>query len=347
MKIRRFPGSEPPYFHYGERSAVFFPGCREHTASKDMSEVRHMKDVQGCIFNIQFYSVHDGPGIRTVVFLKGCPLRCAWCSNPESQNVFPEPGYNESKCLHCHRCLAACPAGARSPAEDGSIIRDAHLCDPRKCSADGNFPCAKACPGKAMFSYGRFVRVEEVMQEVEKDGAIYSRSGGGITLSGGEALMQPEFSAALLATARSRGVHTAMETSACAPENVMREICSLLDYLIVDIKLADDAGHVAWTGVHNGRILANIAMARREFPSLPIKVRTPLIPGVNDTEENIVNTVRIIRDFHKVEYELLPYHALGEQKYTYLGREYGMGDVLADYDKVKALQHMVDEMLGQ
>ena len=185
------------------------------------------------------------------------------------------------------------------------------------------------------------------MEEVEKDGAIYSRSGGGITLSGGEALMQPEFSAALLATARSRGIHTAMETSACAPGNVMREVCSLLDYLIVDIKLADDAGHAAWTGVHNGRILDNIALARREFPSMPIRIRTPLIPGVNDTEENIVNTVNVIKSFRNMEYELLPYHALGEQKYAYLGREYGMGDVLADYDKVKALQRMADEMLGR
>ena len=194
MKIRRFPGSEPPYFHYGERSAVFFPGCREHTASKDMSEVRHMKDVQGCIFNIQFYSVHDGPGIRTVVFLKGCPLRCAWCSNPESQNVFPEPGYNESKCLHCHRCLAACPAGALSPAEDGSIIRDAHLCDPRKCSADGNFPCAKACPGKAMFSYGRLSGWKRSCRKWRRMGPYTRVPGAESRFPAGEALMQPEFS---------------------------------------------------------------------------------------------------------------------------------------------------------
>lgn len=303
-------------------------------------------NIRGCIFNIQSYSVHDGPGIRTVIFMKGCPLHCAWCSNPESQKAFPEPGYNSTKCLHCHRCLATCPWGALSTAENGSILRDNRLCDPRRCSTEGLFPCVKACPSKAMFSYGTFLQVEEVIAEVEKEGSIYMRSGGGMTLSGGETLMQPEFTRLLLETAHQRGIHTAIETSAYVPARVMRDICSHLDYLIVDIKHSDDACHVTWTGVHNKLILSNIILVRREYPELPIKIRTPLIPGVNDTEVNIKKTINFIKNFDNIEYEILPYHALGEQKYTYIGRKYTMSHIVADYNKVKLLQEMADNILS-
>lgn len=301
---------------------------------------------RGCIFNIQSYSVHDGPGIRTVIFFKGCPLRCAWCSNPESQNVFPEPGYNGSKCLQCHHCVVSCPSGALSVAEDGSVLRNAEKCDPVRCSVDGHFPCVQACPGKAMFTYGRFISVAEVLAEVEKEGTVYMRSGGGITLSGGEALMQSEFAVSLLELAQRHGIHTAVETSACVPEAVMRAACARLDQLIVDIKLFDDERHAAWTGVHNGRILSNIAMARREFPELPVRVRTPLIPGVNDSEADIAAIANFIREWKGIEYEILPYHALGAQKYAYLGREYSLNGLVADHDRVARLQDMAAEIIG-
>lgn len=294
-----------------------------------------MTDTQtsGIVFNVQKFSVHDGKGIRTLVFLKGCPLRCRWCSNPESQVRDPEHAFNPGRCLTaqvCGRCLAACPHGALS-LEDGLILHHAKKC--RQC-----FFCVRACPSGAQSVYGERMTVGAVLDAVEEDGVFYHRSGGGMTLSGGEALMQHEFSHALLREARRRRINTAMETCGCCSYEYLREACRHLDALIFDIKCLDPRKHKEQTGVDNALILENFRRLCEDFPDLPVRVRTPVVPGFNDCEEEI----RAIRAFipHRpnIEYELLAYHRMGEPKYAYLGRRYEMERAALDESAMQRLR---------
>ncbi|MBO4335293.1 MAG: glycyl-radical enzyme activating protein [Desulfovibrio sp.] len=275
--------------------------------------------VSGIIFNIQKFSVHDGEGIRTLVFLKGCPLHCAWCSNPESQSAKPEHAFNPARCLTaevCGRCLEACKHGALTLV-NGMIMFDGSQCT--QC-----FACARACPGEAQKVYGESKSVGEILDLVERDQTFYARSGGGLTLSGGEALFQHDFCLALLRAAKRRHINTAMETSAYAPYRYLEEACRHLDKLIMDIKCLDSVKHKTFTGVENTLILENFRRVCQDFPDLPILVRTPVIPGFNDNEDDI----RAIRDFvplkPTIEYELLPYHRMGQPKYGYLCRRYAL-----------------------
>lgn len=269
----------------------------------------------GIVFNIQRYSVHDGPGIRTLVFLKGCPLRCLWCSNPESQETPPQAAYNADKCLGCGRCVAVCPQQALRLEQDG-IHRDRERCDPA-CRA-----CAEICPGQALTFYGRIMTARDVLHKVEEDAAFYARSGGGLTLSGGEPLLQTDFCLAILKEAEHRAVHTAMESCGQAPEETILAACDKLDYLLFDIKHLDDDAHRKATGMGNATILRNLAAVRSAYPRLPIHLRTPLIPGINDDDTLIRRILELAQSIHAVRYELLPYHRMGEQKYRYLGRKY-------------------------
>ncbi len=273
-------------------------------------------EIEGRIFNIQKYSVHDGPGIRTIVFLKGCPLRCQWCSNPESQSFAPELGYNANKCLGCSRCIAGCPVQALSRPEDGSVRIDRSLCL-AECDV-----CVVGCRAKALVMYGELKTVKEVLYVVERDSQFYARSGGGLTVSGGEPFAQPEFLMALLRESRKRRIHTAVESCGLAPESVVLEACRYVNYLLYDIKCMDSDIHKRVTGVPNNLILCNLQRIRAEYPKLPILVRTPVVPGVNDTREAIGAIVDFVRSLPDVKYELLPYHRMGRQKYTFLGREY-------------------------
>ncbi|WFS62805.1 glycyl-radical enzyme activating protein [Pseudodesulfovibrio thermohalotolerans] len=273
---------------------------------------------EGIVFNIQNFSVHDGTGIRTIVFLKGCPLRCAWCSNPESQMRKPQLGFNPMKCLttdKCTRCIDNCPQGAISPAEGGLIAMD-----PEKCVRCHT--CAEHCAANALNVYGKTMTVKEVIREVEKEAAFYARSGGGMTLSGGEAMSQPKFAVALLKEAKRHRIKTAMETCSYAHYDDLKAACEYLDEVIMDIKAIDDGKHKQGTGVSNQRILENIKCVVAEFPNKPILIRTPVIPGFNDTEEEIRGIVDFIPVQSNIRYELLPYHRMGQPKYSYLGMEY-------------------------
>ncbi len=281
--------------------------------------------VQGIVFNVQKFSVHDGRGIRTLVFLKGCPLRCRWCSNPESQRPEPEHAFNPTRCLTaqvCGRCLAACPSGALA-LKDEMILHDRSRC--AEC-----FACVRACPSGAQSVYGETMSVGRVLDKVEEDGVFYHRSGGGMTLSGGEPLAQHAFALALLREARRRHVDTAIETCGCYPYERLRQACASLDRLIFDIKSADPARHREHTGADNALILENFSRVCAEFPDLPILVRTPVIPGFNDTEEDIRAIRRHIPRRPGIEYELLAYHRMGQPKYGYLGRPYELGDAKPD-----------------
>ena len=302
-----------------------------------------MNPKEGCVFNIQHYSVHDGPGIRTIVFLKGCPLRCRWCSNPESQNTERELAYNPNKCIgaaECFGCGTVCPSGAIHQAESGKIAIDRE-----KCTAC--FSCVDKCPSKAMHVFGSMMGIDEILDIVERDSAFYSRSGGGITLSGGEPLRQAEFAAALLKEAKYRRINTAMETCGCADWSKLEEVCRYLDTILFDIKSMDPVKHKLFTGADNDAILDHLPNIRRTFPKLEILVRTPLIPGFNDTPEDIAAIVDFIKDIPGVKYEPLPYHRMGKSKYEFLGREYPMGDVKLDEEKGQALKDFAAQRLGK
>jgi len=292
---------------------------------------------EGIVFNIQNFSVHDGSGIRTIVFLKGCPLRCAWCSNPESQLRNPQLAFNPMKCLtteKCTRCIDNCPQGAISAAEDHLIA-----IDPKKCVQCHT--CAEHCPPNALNVYGKKMTVKEVIREVEKEAAFYARSGGGMTLSGGEAMSQPEFSVALLKEAQKHRIKTAMETCGYARYDDLKTACENLNELIIDIKALDDEKHKKGTGTSNKRILENIKCLAAEFPDLPILIRTPVIPGFNDTEEEIRSIVDFIPVQANITYELLPYHRMGQPKYAYLGMEFpyeGMALEEGTMDTLRAIE---------
>lgn len=276
----------------------------------------------GLLFNMQRYSVHDGQGIRTLLFLKGCPLRCRWCSNPESQSLHPELAYNSEKCIGCGYCLPHVPSGVMSRGDDGRM-----RFHPER-SAGQDLRCTAACPAKALIHYGDKENVSGLLDLVEQDSLFYARSGGGLTLSGGEPLSQPDFTTALLLEARRRRIHTAMETSGHAPLETCLQAFALVRELFYDIKHLDPDQHRAATGVDNVLILNNIRMARREFPNLPLTVRTPVVPGVNDQPETIADIARFVRDeVPGARYELLEYHRFGAPKYRYLGRSFPMGDL--------------------
>jgi len=277
---------------------------------------------RGLVFNIQRFSVHDGPGVRDLIFMKGCPLRCQWCSNPESQNGYPEVAFNEDRCIghdECGRCLEVCPVGAIIKSEGGKVGIDRKLCT--NCGE-----CSEVCPAKAMKVFGEYMSIDEIVGIVEEDSAFYSRSGGGVTIGGGEPLWQADFVYELLKQCRARGIHTAIETCGYADWKSMEKVCTYANLVLYDIKHIDSSKHKAGTGYGNGLILENIKRLSSCFSKTPIIARTPVITGFNDSAE----VIRAIKDFltglsSLREYQLLPYHGFGESKYRQLGREYLFG----------------------
>ncbi len=291
----------------------------------------------GIVFNIQKYSVHDGPGIRTVVFLKGCPLRCQWCSNPESQNPRPQLVYNPGKCLtleNCVRCLEVCTVGAIKSGEGNRIQIDRDICN--ECML-----CTRACPSLALNVYGETMTVQQVLDRVEEDSVFYSRSGGGLTLSGGEPMHQAEFANAILKEAKRRRVNTAMETCGFCGWDDLKEACGLLDTLLYDLKSMDPEKHRALTGVTNELILENLRKVRETFPALALWVRTPIIPGFNDGVEDIRPILEHVQGMANVWFEALDYHRMGKPKYEYLGLEFPMGDLKLDEERVKQIRLLI------
>lgn len=272
-------------------------------------------EITGTIFNIQRFSIHDGPGIRDLIFLKGCPLRCAWCANPESQEFCPELLYRRSKCIGCHACAAACPRQAIRAAEDGGIQIDRTLC--RRC-----FACVRACCSRALACVGEEISAQALVRRVMGQHLSW-RAESGVTLSGGEPLCQPEFAAEVLRLFREEGAGTALETCGCAPFEAIERVAPHCDLIHFDLKFMDPELHRRYTGADNGGILDNLRKLSRRFPHIPLIVRTPLIPGVNDGEENLSAAVELLRQLPSLrDYELLPYHNFGEGKYRQLGRDY-------------------------
>jgi len=273
----------------------------------------------GRIFNIQRYSIHDGAGIRTLVFLKGCPLRCLWCSNPESQKGEPELGFIESRCAGAKACgascVSACPVEAIRLNEQGKAVIDRNKCD--NCGM-----CAEACGKGALKVVGRKMSVDEVMAEVEKDRIFYRRSGGGVTLGGGEPLAQHRFTAELLKAAHETYLHTAIETCGHAPWPHFETVLEHVDLLQFDIKHMDPVRHKEMTGQANELILDNLSKVRSVKAPQDVIIRIPVVPGCTDSVENIGATAEFTARLGFNQIELVPYHRLGTSKYAQYGMVY-------------------------
>jgi pyruvate formate lyase activating enzyme len=281
-------------------------------------------DTKGVVFNIQRYSIQDGPGIRTTVFLKGCPLHCAWCSNPESQNPGPEPVHRDSLCDKCGRCIAICPEKAVS-VDDHGISINRSLCN--NCGK-----CAEVCVPGAIKLFGQTMSAREVFEQIRKDAEFYRDSGGGVTVSGGEPLAQPDFVAALFELCQDRGIETCIETSGCSSTAALEKILPFTSLILFDIKLSESAAHKKWTGSPNEDILRNLAKAIAS--GVPVIVRVPLIPGINDTEAELKNIALLALKYLKKpgKVNILPYHRFGMGKYQMLDRQYSLPDLITQKD---------------
>lgn len=282
---------------------------------------------RGLVFNIQRYSLHDGPGIRTTVFLKGCPLNCWWCHNPESKQTAIEFSYQPSLCIKCFLCQNNCPKGAILFLKNG-LERDEKACD-------GCRSCEKNCPSGSIEWIGKVMTVQEVMAEIERDRIFYDESRGGVTFSGGEPLMQGEFLYQLLLECKDRGIHTAVDTSGYAPWSLFERISSLTDLFLFDIKHIDDTVHRKTTGVSNKIILENLE--RLNGIHKQINVRLPIIPEINDNT-NLTKTCQLLHKMQLKDINILPYHNMGIDKYKKMKEIYPLaGTVVHSADKVKEI----------
>lgn len=271
--------------------------------------------IRGVVSHIQRFSLHDGPGIRTTVFLKGCQMRCRWCHNPETYRAEPEIQWFAERCIGCGACLGRC-------THDGHAIVDGrHVFHRDRCVGCGR--CAETCYARSLVLVGETKTVEEVVQEVLADQEFYKTSGGGVTISGGEPLMQPEFTQAVLEQCRHEGIHTAVETNLARPWSYIEPLIPVVDLFLTDLKLLDDAQHREWTGVSNQQTLDNLR--RVDGQGKPIVVRTPVVGGVNDRPDVIAAIADWLATLSNVRlYELLPYHPLGTAKAEALGLAAGV-----------------------
>ncbi len=267
-----------------------------------------MKD-KGIVFNIQRFSTHDGPGIRTTVFLKGCPLTCHWCSNPESQYGKPQLMIRDLKCSGCGACAPACPEQAIVVSKGG--IRQIKWENCNNC-----FACVHACLYQALTAVGTYMSADEVVQTVEKDMIFYKNSGGGVTFSGGEILSQHHFLEQLLIRSREKGIHNCIDTTGFAPERVIKKIAPLTDLAMIDIKHLDNRKHEEGTGVENRLILKNLELI---VDIVPTWIRIPLIPGYNDDVEHIKKVAGLASELGVEKVSMLPYHEGGISKTKQIG----------------------------
>lgn len=261
------------------------------------------------ITEIKRFATHDGPGIRTTIFLKGCPLRCKWCSNPETWKPSPEIYFIARKCRECGQCLEACPENAISMDKEHKIERN-------KCTLC--MQCVEACKNGALQKVGTMMTPEQVAEKVEEDRPFYLRSGGGVTASGGEPLFWPDFTARLFEICHEKNVSTAMDTSGYGKREDVEKVLEHTDIVLLDLKHMSPAEHKKWTGESNDIILDNARLMARKCE---VRVSLPLVPGVNDSEENLTRTAEFMQSLGINHIDIEPLHRLGESKYEFLGRQ--------------------------
>ena len=267
---------------------------------------------QGIIFNIQKFSLHDGPGIRTTVFLKGCPLKCAWCSNPESQLTKVQILYDQNNCHHCHQCIDQCPQHAISTIGNQIVI------DHNKCS--GCMHCVNTCYNKALSYEGEYKKIDEIVRICLQDQPFYEESGGGITISGGEGMAQPQFLENLIVELKKHDLHIAIETTGYVDAPVFQKLARQLDLLLFDLKHYDSTQHYLKTGVHNELIIENLKWALQN--TIEVLPRIPVIPDFNATLKDAIEFARLLMLLKVKRVQLLPFHQFGEKKYEQLNRSY-------------------------
>ncbi len=289
---------------------------------------------EGMIFSIQRYSIQDGPGIRTTVFLKGCPLRCKWCSNPESQNPHPEILVRRQKCQACERCMESCESDAITMV-DGAVHIDRSLCV--LCMR-----CVDVCPTGTLEVTGKSMTLEEVVEESSRDELFYQNSGGGVTLSGGEPLYQPEFTYHFLRMCKERALSTALDTCGYAQWEILERVLPFTDVVLFDLKHLDTAMHLEGTGVGNELIRDNLKRILLEGKTR-VWIRIPVITGFNDSEQYMMDLSAAIRDMPVEKISLLGYHEWGSTKYASLGREYPLdGTGALDKERLERLKEIME-----
>lgn len=290
--------------------------CKEN--HKGVRECETKNGVDGFIFDIQRFSLNDGPGIRTTVFFKGCPLHCLWCSNPESQRRGQELLYYRDRCVACHRCVDACSNRANTAHETGTVVLDRAAC--HTCGE-----CVRVCPAGARVISGSRVSVKEILHVVQSDSLFYRNSGGGVTFSGGEPLLQAEFILETVRELKKWGIHCVLDTSGYGSWEHLEPVLGFIDLLYWDVKCLNQEKHLALTGVSNDLIITNLEKTLRLGKK--VVLRLPLVPGCNDSVEDMRQTGRFLRELGFTQVDVLPYHNLGISKYKALDISYGLASV--------------------
>lgn len=288
------------------------------------------------VSNIQRFSVHDGPGIRTVIFFKGCPLRCIWCQNPETQSTEAEVMQFQEYCIGCKNCIETCPQKAIF-IQKGNVKIDRSRC--KGCGL-----CIKKCNAKALKASGKPMYEDDIIQEVLRDRVFYKNTSGGVTLSGGEPMMYPQATTRILKRLKAEGIHTAIETCGYFPTKWVSELKDCCDLLLFDIKHTDPEIHKIYTGKDNALILENLHEVKRF--KIPVIIRVPLITGVNDDSENVSRTSEIAKKIGALELHFLPFHQLGENKWHSLDRDYKCKDMVTPKEQTLANCKKIAESYG-